>query len=123
MARNANIQKSKVLARLLFPAVEQLATVYDAQTAFNAASGIIKQKLDEKLEEYTVGSLELDIEKVPEGPIKHAIKSMLELVENEKAGDAMQLIGLMGQKLPEFIVSQHIKDPMSSISAKEYISE
>lgn len=117
------IQKQRVLARLLFPSVEQLETIYDAQTAFTAAAGHIKYGMMKAENALKVGDVEMDLDKGKDGPMKHAVTSMIELVRDEPANEAMRLLEQMGAKLPEFLAQRHLSDPMSTISAKEYIAE
>lgn len=122
MEKTQEVQRQRTLARQLFPAVEQLETIYDAQTAFNAAAGHIKYGMLVKEKELKVSDLVIDLEKGNDTPMKHAVQSMLELVADESATDAMRLIEMMGSKLPEFLAMRHLKDPMNTITAEEYIA-
>lgn len=121
--REQLIARQKTLARQIFPAVEALETIYDGQTAFNAASGFIKLGITKREEALKVSDLEIDLSKEQDGPMKHAVQSIIELVHGESALDAMKLIELMGSKLPEFIWAKHMKEPMNTILANEYIAD
>lgn len=123
LQQKAKTERQRTLARLLFPAVETLPTIYDAQTAFNATAGFIKMKLIEKENSWKVSDLAIDISKVQDGAIKDSMTHLLESVQGENAKDALDIITAMGQKLPEFLANKHLKDPMSTITAKEYIAD
>lgn len=123
LAYKAKIERQKTLARLLFPAVEQLPTVFDAQTAFGAAAGFIKQGLIEKEAALKVSDLNLSVEKVEKGPIKDAIAHLLEATRSESAKDALEIIDAMGNKLGQFLAQKHMKDPMTEVPAAEYIAD
>ena len=123
LARTQKIQKQRTLARLLFPSVEQLETIYDAQTAFQSASGLIKYATLQKEMSFKVSDLAIDTSKDKETPVTFAVRNILELVRDEQAMEAMELIEMMGSKLPGYLAQKHLMDPMSSISAKEYIAD
>ena len=121
--KSQKIQKQRTLARLLFPSVEQLETIYDAQTAFQAAAGLIKYGVLKVETDLKVSDLKIDTSKDKDTPVTFAVRNILELVQGELATEAMDLIDRMGAKLPEFLAQKHLKDPMNTISAKEYIAD
>lgn len=122
LAYKSKIERQKTLARLLFPAVETLPTVYDAQTALNATAGYIKAGMIEKEAELNMSDLRINISKTQDGAIKEAMTHLLESVRDENAKDALELIDAMGRKLPEFLANKHMKDPMTEVTAAEYIA-
>ena len=119
----SRIDHQKALARLVFPAVEQLKTVYDAQTVFNAVAGHIKYGLILKENSHKVSDLTIDMEKGKESDVKHAVRSILGLLEEENAKNAGDLLELMGAKLPEFLANRALKGDMSTVTAQEFIAD
>jgi hypothetical protein len=123
LIRTQKVEKQRTLARQLFPIVENLETIYDAQTAFQAAAGLIKYGVVKIETDLKVSDVKVDLSKDKPTPVSYAVKTMLELVANEPAMEMVELIEMMGSKLPGFLAQKHLKDPMSTISAKEYIAE
>lgn len=123
MAHEAKIKRTKVLARMVFPAVEQLKTVYDAETVFNACSGHIKYGLQLTENKVKVKDLEFDLEKGGESDIKHAVKTIIAILEDVPAREAYELLEQMGGKLQPFLASKHINDPMNTVTSKEFIAD
>lgn len=122
LERSQKVEHSKVLARLIFPAVEQLGTVYDGQTAFNAVAGHIKYGLQMKENTLKISDLEFDLEKGAESDVKAAVRNIIELLRDEPASDAYRLLDTMGSKLLEFVANKHLKDPMNTVTSEEFIA-
>ena len=118
----ANIEHQRTVARLVFPVVEPLETVYDAQTAFIAVSGLIKQGLILAEAKLKVADLELDTKFEKETPVTEAIMKILELVKDEPAQDADTLLEKMGNSLPQFLGLRAIKGPMSQVAMDDFIA-
>lgn len=123
LKQRADINRQRTIARMVFPAVEQLDTVYDAQTVFNAVSGHIKYGLLLKENELKIADLAIDMEKGKDSPVKHAVNSILQMLKDEPANDMAKLIDMMGQKLPEFLANKFLKGPMSTVTAAEFIAD
>lgn len=117
------IKRQKSLAHSVFPAVEQLATVYDAQTVFNAVAGHLKYGLILKENELKVSDLSIDLEKGKPSPVKHAVETIVGLLKTENAKESMELLELMGAKLPEFLANKGLTGSMSQVTAEEFISK
>lgn len=122
-ARVAKVERTKTLARLIFPIVENLKDIYEAETVFNAVSGHIKYGLQMKENQIKVQDLEFDLEKGNESDIKHAVKTMIEALGDVPANEGAEITNLMGSKISPFLAGKHIHDPMSEITAKEFIAD
>lgn len=121
LKHKARVEKSKALAHRIFPALTNLPTVYDAQTALNAAAGHIKYGLVQEEAKLTVANLSFELGK-GKSDVDYAVHTLLELLGAEKAREAMEIFELMGNKLPEFLALRGLKEPMSSVTAEEFIA-
>jgi endonuclease III len=119
------VERSKRIARAIWPAVTGLATVYEAQTAFNAVSGHLLAALVKPERELKVSDLmaDIDLETGKPSPVKHAVKSIIDYLQHEPAKDAQELLDLMGRKLPEALAQKHIQDPMDTIAVDDFIAK
>lgn len=112
------VERSKRIAREIWPTVSELDTVYDAQTVFNAVAGHIMAALVKRERELKVSDLmgDIDLTAGKASPVKHAVTQIIDYLQLEPAKDVQELLDLMGRKLPEALAQKHIKDPMSSVS-------
>lgn len=127
IAQKQNIDAQKKLARRIFPYVEKLDSVRDAQTAFGAAAGYIKYGLLEAEKKLKVSDIEIDLSKEkPDGDTKKivtALKLILNEIKDEPAGDMMRLTDLMGSKLPDFLANKGLQGKMSQVKLEDYIAD
>jgi len=127
LEQKQKVEAQKKLARRVFPYVEKLDSVHDAQTAFGAAAGYIKYGLSLAESKLKVSDIEIDLsQEKQEGDTKKvvtALKLILNEVKDEPAAEAMRLIDLMGSKLPEFLASKGLKGKMSQVKLDEYIAD
>jgi hypothetical protein len=116
------VEKQKRLARLIFPVIEDMETVYDAQTVLNAVAGFIKYDLVVKEEAFKVHQVAFDTSKIDDGEVKTRILKLIDLLQVEGAKDVADLLEFMGSKLPQHLAHSHIKGPMSQIKSDEFIA-
>lgn len=119
--QKAKVEKEKYIAKTVFPLVENLKTVYDAQTAFNAASGYIQYALIAQEVKLKISELNIDLSKQEESDIGTAIKEIIKVTSDIDAKTVADLLERMGQKLAEFVTAKHLKDPMT-IKSEEFIA-
>lgn len=122
IAKTARIERMKVLARLVWPFIQDQKTIYDAQTAVNAAAGFIKQELQAKTEQIIVKDLPIDLSNEKDSPIKAAVENLIQLMQTEKAEDAANLLEKMGNSFGQFAASKYMANPVSWISMDEFIA-
>lgn len=120
--QNLAIEKSKTLARKIFPAIANLNTVYDAQTVLNAVAGFIEYELQKKENDMKVEDLTIDLSKQAESPIKAAVVAVLDIVKMENVREASEMAKLMASKLPSYLAGTHMTDKMETISADKFIA-
>lgn len=122
-AHNKKIERTRELARTAFPATENVETIYDGQTVFNAAAAFIKAELAKRSSQFTVSSFEYDLSKTPEGAIRDGVQALFETFADEPAEEIADVLELMGRKLPEFLAQKHLKDPMGDVTLDEFIAK
>lgn len=120
--KTARVERMKVLARLVWPFIQDQKTIYDAQTAVTAAAGFIKQGLELKTEQIIVKDLVFDLSADDASPIKTAVENIVNLMGTEKAADAAALLEKMGSSFTMFGASKYLTNPMSDVSADEFIA-
>lgn len=113
--------KDKYIATVIFPLVENLKTVYDAQTALNAASGWVQYALVAEEAKLKVSDLNIDLSKQKDGEIGSAVEDILIKTKDFGAKDVADMLSRMGQKLAEYVTTEHMKDPMT-IKTKDFIA-
>lgn len=123
MAFMQKIERQKVLARLIFPFIQDQKTIYDAQTVVNAAAGYIKQELALKASNIIVKELSVSIsadkgDKV----LKDAVENLINLMQTEKADDAVALLERFGNGLGEFSSKKYMENPMNIIKVEDFIA-
>jgi hypothetical protein len=122
MKRKAEIEHQKKLVRAMFPILDSVESIYDAQTVVNALSGFIKADMEDKLSQLKVSDMEIDLKKEEDGPIKTAILELQELFSKEGAEDASKLLERFGAMLSQFSSREYMKNPMTSIKPDDFIA-
>lgn len=123
MAYTQKIERQKVLARLIFPFIQDQKTIYDAQTVVNAAAGYIKNELVLKTSNIIVKDLPVDVLKdTGDKVLKDAVINLINLMQTEKADDAIALLERFGNGLADFSSKEYMKNPMEVIKMDEFIA-
>lgn len=122
MENQTRIEHMKVVARKIFPLLKGQKSIYDGQTAVNAAAGFIKQELEEKIDLIKVGDLTVELGKEKPSPIKTAVEQIIEILKDESAGDAAALLERMGNSLGQYSSGEYMKQPMSKIPMDKFIA-
>jgi hypothetical protein len=123
MVREQLVNRQKVLARMVFPTLEPLDSLYEAQTVLNAVAGHIKYGISINEGKLKISDLELDLKAGKPSKIKTAVLTILEMMENEPATEIEKLTELMAGKIPEHIATIGLKQPMSSLPMNEFIAD
>lgn len=120
--RKQKVDRQKVLARLIFPFIEDQKTIYDAQTVVMATSGFIKAAIAERMTQLVVKDLAIDLSKETDSPIKAAVEALLGLLQTENADDAAALLERFGNGLGQFSSKKYMENPMSIIPIDEFVA-
>lgn len=123
MAHTQKIERQKVLARLVFPFIQDQKTIYNAQTVVNAAAGYIKQELALKASNIIVKELTIDISRDKgDKVLKDAVINLVNLMQTEKADDAVALLERFGNGLGEFSASKYMENSMDIIKLEDFVA-
>lgn len=120
-ATQANEHIKEVCAEV-FPHLEGLDTIYDAQTAVNALSGFIAAHVEEKLNGIKMEEIKIDLSKEEDGKIKDAVLKLAELFKDEKAKSLSSILDRMGQAFSRLGAEKFLKQPMSDIKLGDIIA-
>jgi len=119
--QKANREKS--LVKLMFPLIEGMSSIYDAQTALQALSGFIRNELDLKNSEFVLQDLKIDLSKEKDSEVKTALVNLIDMLAIEKAKDLSDLLQRFGNILAQHSANKFMKNPMSDIALKDIIAE
>lgn len=123
IAHTKKVAHIKELVRSIFPLVEKVDTVYDAQTVVNALSGFITAHIENKVAEIKLSELPIDLSKEEDSKIKTAIESLIELMKDESAQELSETLERLGTTLQQFIIHKHMSEPMTTITIDELVSK
>ena len=122
MAHTQKVEAQKKLARLIFPVIASMKTIYDAQTVVNALAGFIKADQAAQVAAMKVKDLTIDLSKEKASEIKAAILALREVFFYENASDAAALLERFGNGLGQFSANAYMKNPMSDIKMEDFIA-
>lgn len=112
-----------ILAKLLFPFMSNLKSIYDAQTALLATSGYMQAALEKKLSLFKISDLEVDINDEPEGDIKTTMLNFIGQLEGENAQDSIELLETYGKILAKYGEKEYLKNPMNILKVNDLIKD
>lgn len=122
LKKKAKLEANKILARKVFPFVENLKTVYDAETVLGAISGYLALGLLQSEQKLVVSDLKIEMPAEKDKEINDALVAIMGLIQNEPAKEAERLIAMMGENMKGFLAQQALKGPMSQIKLEDYIA-
>lgn len=122
IAQVQKVDREKMLVKLMFPIIENMKTIYDAQTVLQALSGFIKAKVDQKAAEFFVKDLQIDLSKEEDSEIKTAMEALLGLIEIEKGKDIAGLLERFGNILAQHSAREFMKQSMREITLDKIIA-
>ncbi len=122
MAHNAKIERSKELAHLIFPLIEDMETVYDAQTVLTSVAGFIQYDLVQKEAALKVHDIKFDYSHEPDSEVKKRVLKLVDLLQTEDAKSTSTLLQTISDKLGQHLAAVHLKGPMSQIKAEDFIA-
>lgn len=117
------VRHLKEIVVTLFPKLEGLDTIYDAQTTVNALSGFITAHIEKKVVDIKMRDLEIDLSKEEDSKIKTAILEIIALFPDESAQYLSESLERLGVKLPQFAADKFLKQPMSACTIEDFVSK
>ena len=123
MKQQQKVKNDKILVKLLFPFIENMKSIYDAQTALSAMSGYIKASFISKTDEIRVKDLTVDLSKEEDTEITTAMKHILEQLQEERAEDMTDLLDRFANILPKIGANEFLKGPMSTLKITDILTD
>lgn len=123
MVQTQKIERMKVLAKLIYPFIEDQKSIFDAQTVLNAAAGYIEHEHNLKSSNIIVKELPIDLSK-DGGPkeLVDATQNVINLLQTEKADDSVALLKRFAQGLTQFSSQKYMEQPMSTIKIDDLVA-
>ncbi len=123
MKMQEKVKQIKEMVRLIFPVIEKVDTVYDAQTVVNALSGFIAALIESKVALIKLQELDIDLSKEEDSKIKTAILGIMDLMKDESAQELSETLERLGTTLQQYIVHKHMSAPMETIKIDDLVSK
>lgn len=121
--RKEKVAHEKAMVKDIFPIIENMATVYDAQTVLSAVSGFIQGEIAKNNMELKVKDLSIDLSAEKDGDIKSNMITLLGLIENENAEDTASLLERFSDILTKIAADKFLKQSMKEIIITDIIAE
>jgi predicted hydrocarbon binding protein len=121
--RTEKVKQIKETVRKVYPLLEPLDTIYDAQTVCAALAGLIKADVEEKLEKFKLSDVEIDLSKEKDSKIKVQMIALLDLLKDEPAQDLSQVLERLGRAFSDFGSTKFLKNPMSELKIEDILAE
>ncbi len=113
----------KEICKEIFPHLEGLDTIYDAQTAVNALSGFIMAHVENKLCTIKMNEITIDLSKEEDSKIKDTVLKLAELLKDEPAKSLSSVLDRMGQVFSRLGAEKFLKQPMTDITIDDIIAK
>jgi hypothetical protein len=123
MLLKQDVAQEKKLAQMIFPYLQKMDTVYDAQTLLHGISGYIHHQLENKMNEFKVNDLPVDVSQEKEGVFRDMFEQLLILLKDEKADHTIKFMKRYGDMLGYYASKEYLKNPMSIIKEEDLIKE
>ena len=118
-----DIEKEHKLAIILFPYLQKMETIYDAQTLLHGIAGYVHHELEKKMNGVKVNELPVDVSKEKEGVFRETFGEMLDLLKDEDADHTIKFMKRFGDMLGYFGAKEYMKNPMSMIKQDDLIKK
>jgi hypothetical protein len=115
IARSQKVEHMKDVVRYVYPIIEKVDSIYDAQTVVNALSGFIMAHVEAKSLELKLVDLPIDLSGEENNKIKEAIVKLIELMKDEPAKELSSILERLGKTLGDYGAAEFLKNPMSEL--------
>lgn len=122
LANDKKVAHIKDLVRIVFPVIENMDTVYEAQTTVNALSGFIEAEIEKIAGKVKLSEIEIDLSKEEEGSIKTALTELVALFPDESAQELAETMERLGTTLQAFVSNNAMKEKMT-ITVDDIVSK
>lgn len=122
VAHRQEVDRDKQLVKLMWPFLSNLKSIYEAQTVVSGMSGMIKFQAEQKMKEYQVKDLVVDISKEKDEDIKRSFINILGLLENENAVHIADLLRRFGDNFSRLATNRFLKNPVSELTIEDILA-
>lgn len=123
MVHTAKVNHMKEIVKNLFPIVEKVDTIYDAQTVVNALSGFIAALLEQEVVKIKLSQINIDLSKEEDSKIKTAILEVVDLFKDESAQEMTETLERFGSTLSKLGAHKFLQKPMSEITIDDLLAK
>lgn len=123
MQSKQRVEHSKEVIRKMFPSIEGMDTIYDAQTVVNALCGFIMPHIENYMSKIKMSELPIDLSKEEDSKIKIAIGELLETLKDEPAKQLMTTLDEFGASFSKLGAHKFLKQPMNVITVDDIVSK
>ena len=113
----------KEVVTQLFPVLEKVDTIYDAQTVVNALSGFITAHVEKKVVEIKLKEIEIDLSAEEDSKIKSAIMELIAMFPEESAQELSENLERLGSVFSKFAADKFLKQPMSELKVTDIVAK
>ena len=118
-----DIEKEHKLAILLFPYLQRMETVYDAQTLLHGIAGYVSHELEKKMNGVKVSELPVNLSQEKEGIFRDTFGELLVVLKDEDADHTIKFMKRYGDMLGYYGAKEYMKNPMSIIKEEDLIKK
>lgn len=116
------VAEIKDMVTKIYPSLEGVETIYDAQTVVNALSGFIEAHIAKKLNEIPLSALDIDLSAEEDSKIKTAILAIMETMKDKSANELSETLERLGKTLSQYSAHTFMKQPISTITIKDILA-
>ncbi len=117
------VQHLKEIVRKLFPELEAVDTIYDAQTVVNALAGFIDAHIETKVQEIKLSDITIDLSKEEDSKIKTAILNIIDMFPGESAQELSENLERLGQTFSKYAADKFLKQSMSTLTVDDIVKK
>lgn len=123
MIKKQKVQALKDLVRKMYPILEKLDTIYDAQTTVNALAGFIDLEVEKKLKLIKMSDIKIDLAGQEKSKITVAIGELIKLLKDESAEEASETMDRLASVFTQFGAHKFLQGPMSGMTVDELVAK
>ena len=120
--RQEKVAHMKDVVKFVYPILEGMDTIYDAQTVTNALSGFIMAHIEAKTMDFKVSDLPIDLSGEENNKTKKAIVDLIELLKDEPAKELSSILERLGKTLGDYSAHEFLKNPMSELPISKILA-
>lgn len=122
MEYEKKVSHIKDIVKQIYPTLETVDSIYDAQTVVNALSGFILAHLENKLQQFKMSDIIIDLSMEDDSAIKTAVLALAEMLADEPAKETSETLERLGKTLQTYSSHMFMKQPMSVVSLNDIVS-